>query len=186
MVLKLQLRSMGKRLKEDQTELREECEKILHYIDDVTENVRRLSRDLSPSILEDLGLLPALRWLIDEFTKHHPVESSLDIEDTAHLFSKEDEIIIFRIFQEVLTNIGRHAQATHVSVIIKLEDGAVSFLVQDNGKGFDVERIFSREATERGMGLAAMEERARMVGGSLDIWSQEGTGTRINFSIPMN
>jgi len=186
MVLKLQLRSMGEQLKEDQTALREECEQILHYIDDVTENVRRLSRDLSPSILEDLGILPALRWLIDEFTKHHPVESKLDIEDTPNLFSKEDEIIIFRIFQETLTNIGKHAQATHVSVIIKLQDGEVSFMVEDNGKGFNVEQIFSREATKRGMGLVTMEERARMVGGSLDIWSQEGTGTRITFSIPMN
>ncbi|MBW2334973.1 MAG: PAS domain S-box protein, partial [Deltaproteobacteria bacterium] len=186
MVLKLQLRSMREQLKEDQTALREECEQILHYIDDVTENVRRLSRDLSPSILEDLGLLPSLRWLIHEFTKHHPIKSKLDIEDTPDLFSKEDERIIFRIFQEALTNIGKHAQATHVSVIIKLQHGEVSFVVEDNGKGFDVEQIFSREATEMGMGLATMEERARMVGGSLDIWSQEGIGTRISFSIPMN
>jgi len=186
MVLKLQLRSMEEQLNENQTALREECEQILHYIDDITENVRRLSRDLSPSILEDLGLLPALRWLINEFTKHHPVESKLDIEDTPDLFSKEEEIIIFRIFQEALTNIGKHAQATHVSVIIKLQDGEISFVVEDNGKGFNVEQVFSREATERGMGLATMEERARMVGGSLDIWSQEGTGTRITFSIPMN
>jgi PAS domain S-box-containing protein len=186
MVLKLQLRSMRKQLKKDQTALREECEQILHYIDDVTENIRRLSRDLSPSILEDLGLLPSLRWLIHEFTKHHPIESKLDIEDTPDLFSKEDERIIFRIFQEALTNIGKHAQATYVSVIIKVQDGEVSFVVEDNGKGFDVEQIFSREAIEMGMGLAIMEERARMVGGSLDIWSQEGTGTRITFSIPMN
>jgi signal transduction histidine kinase len=64
--------------------------------------------------------------------------------------------------------------------------GEVSFVVEDDGRGFDVEQVFSREATEMGMGLVTMEERARMVGGSLDIWSQKGTGTRITFSIPMN
>ena len=186
MVLKLKLRSMREQLNEDQTALKEECKQILNYIDDVTENVRRLSRDLRPSILEDLGLLPALRWLIDEFTKHHHIESKLDIVDTPDFLSKEDEIIIFRIFQEALTNIGKHAQATNVSVIIKLQDGMVSFVVEDNGKGFNREQIFTREATERGMGFAVMEERIQMVGGFLDIWSQEGTGTIITFSIPID
>jgi signal transduction histidine kinase len=102
------------------------------------------------------------------------------------LFSQEKEIIIFRIFQEALTNIGKHAQATHVSIITKKQDGRIFFVVEDDGKGFDVREVFKMDAAASGLGLATMDERARMVGGSLDIWSQEGEVTRITLIIPID
>ena len=184
-VLKLQLRSIQRKLRKDQTALREGCESTLKYIDQVIENVRRLSRDLSPTLLEDLGLSAALRWLIDDFAKHFHVKVSLDIADMDNFFSQKAQIIIYRIFQEALTNIAKHAQATQVSVVVKKKDGSVSFSLEDNGKGFDVKQAMMRNSTEKGLGLAAMDERTWMLGGSFDVWSQEGKGTRVSFTIPI-
>ena len=185
-VLKLQVRSIERKLRKDQKALREDCEDTLRYVDQIIENVRRLSRDLSPSILEDLGLSAALRWVIDDISRHYDIETSVEMEDIRDLFSQEAQIIIYRVFQEALANTGKHANATHVSIVIEKKDGSVSFLMEDNGKGFDVEYVRAQASTEKGLGLAAMDERVRMLGGSLDIWSEEGTGTRITFTVPMD
>ncbi len=186
MVLKLQLKSMEKKLRKDQIALKEECEQTLQYINQIIENVRRISRDLSPSILEDLGLSAALRWLVGDFTKHYDIRSSVDIPELNALFPRETQMIIYRIFQEALTNIGKCADATHLFIAIKKQSDNVSFLVEDNGNGFDVEKVFTKDGTVKGMGLTAMDERVRMLGGSLDLWSRRRKGTRISFAIPTN
>jgi PAS domain S-box-containing protein len=187
MVLKLHLKSMERKLQKNQVGLKEECEHTLQYINQIIDKVRRISRDLSPSILEDLGLTAALRWLIDDFTSHsNNIESSVDIPELNDLFSPDAKIIIYRIFQEAFTNIGKCADATHLSVVIKKQGDSVSFFIGDNGKGFDMERVLSKDVTERGLGLTAMDERVRMLGGSLDLWSRRGKGTRISFAIPIN
>ena len=103
-----------------------------------------------------------------------------------NLFSQEDQILIFRIFQGALTNVVKHAQATHLSVIIRKQEGKVSFVVEDDGNGFDMKQVLACDVTERGLGLAAMEERARMLGGSFEIWSQEKAGTRITITVPVD
>jgi signal transduction histidine kinase len=182
--LKLRLRFVEKNLQKDQRELREECENNLRYIDQVIENIRRLSRDLSPSILEDFGLSAALLRLVNNLSKDYKIKTSIHLMDIDHLFSQEAQIIIYRVFQEALTNIGKHAQASYLSVVINEQNSNVSFIVEDNGKGFDVERTIMQNGAGRGFGLATMDERARMLGGSLDVWSQEGKGTRITLTIP--
>jgi signal transduction histidine kinase len=99
------------------------------------------------------------------------------------LFLLEAQVTIFRLIQECLTNIGKHSQASRLTVSINKTHNSVSFIIQDNGRGFNpAKRRY--QATDQGMGLAAMEERARMVGGLLSIWSQEGAGTRVAFDIP--
>jgi PAS domain S-box-containing protein len=184
LVLKLQARCIERELRADQQALRKECLEMLENLDRVVENVRRLSRDLSPTILEDLGLSAALQHLLRDFSKHYGIElwaeKPAGIDD---LFTPEAQLVIYRIFQEALTNIGKHSQAGRLTVAIKKAEDRVSFLLQDNGKGFRP----SQEGRQRsGMGLAAMEERARMVGGVLAVWSQEGSGTRISFDIPFS
>lgn len=185
-VLKLRLRSVEKRLAEDQAELKKECEGTLNHVDEIIENIRRLCRDLSPSLIEDLGLRAALRWRIEDFEKHFNVKASIEMAEIDDLFPIETQIIIYRIFQEALTNIGKHAQAAHVSVTTKKNENNVSFMVEDDGKGFDVHQIESKFSRERGMGLTAMNERARMLGGDFEISSQEGKGTKITLSINYN
>ena len=93
--------------------------------------------------------------------------------------------MVYRIFQEALTNIGKHAHARNVSVNVEKDEDRISFLMEDDGKGFDVKHAAMKEGSERGLGLATMDERARMLGGSFDLWSEEGKGTRITLSIPI-
>ncbi len=186
MVLKLKLRSIREGLPADQAGLKAECDEVLGYINEVTENVRRLSRDLSPSILEDLGLSAAIRWLVEAFTKPSNIGCSLDMMELENLFSQEGQIILYRIIQECLTNIAKHAQATHVSIVIRKQDARVFFRVEDNGKGFNLREAFSKDPGKKGLGLAAMYERTRMLRGALDIGSQEGKGTIITLTVPLD
>jgi len=186
MVLKLKLRSIQEGLQTDQARLKTECDQGIAYINEVIENVRRLSRDLSPSILENLGLSAAIRWLVDAFTKHTKIGCSLDMKEIENVFSEEEEITIYRMIQECLTNIAKHAQATHVSLVIREQEGCAFFRVEDNGRGFNVREAFSKDPGKKGLGLAAMYERTRMLGGSIDMWSQEGVGTRITFTVPLD
>jgi two-component system sensor histidine kinase UhpB len=183
-VLKLGLRGVNRYLSEP-PEIKEELDNIALYLDETIEKVRRLSRALSPAILEDLGLVPALKYLMDEFSPHYTIKHDFAIEDLDHLFPKEAQIIIFRIFQESLTNIAKHAQANEVHLAIRQADGRVLFEVKDDGQGFEVDMILNRSALNKGLGLAALYERAKMLGGSLQIQSRKGGGTRITCSVPV-
>ena len=186
MVLKLKLRSIREELGTDHDKLRKECDEVTGYVNEITENVRRLSRDLSPSVLEDLGLSSAIQWLVEAFTKHSQIGCSLDMTEIEYAFSNEEQIIIYRMIQECLTNIGKHAQASHVSLAIGKNEDHVLFSVEDNGIGFNVREVFGRDPIKKGLGLAAMVERARMLRGSLDISSHEGSGTKITFTVPLH
>jgi signal transduction histidine kinase len=184
--LKLHLASVQRRLRKDQKPLYDEHEHAQKDIEEIIENVRRLSRNLSPHVLENLGLSAALRWIVDDYAKNQKITASIDITDINNFFSEKSRIIIYRIFQEVLTNIQKHASATHISAIITRNNDTISFLIEDNGKGFDVKRVMIKNPTEKGLGLATMEERIRMLGGALDIRSHVGGGTRISFAIPIS
>ncbi|MHB9075004.1 MAG: sensor histidine kinase [Desulfobaccales bacterium] len=180
MILKFQLSTMKDQLPEDNRALKGDCEELLHYLDGLIDKVRQLSRDLSPpTILEELGLGNALKYLIEEYSKHYDIpQRRVDMEEIDDLFSKPTQINIYRIFQEALTNIGRHAQATHISIEIKKADNDMSFIIRDDGKGFDPGR-------KTGIGVAAMTERVNITGGEIEIQSQKGRGTRITFNIPI-
>lgn len=184
-VLKLRLGYIERKLECDQEALRREFKETLQYIDQVVENVRRLSKDLSPSILVDLGLTTALRRLINEHAKLHQVRVYSRFGEIDHLIPQRFQIVLYRIFQEALTNMGKYAQARNVSVEINEDDGMISFLLEDDGKGFDVTEFLQRNNWEKGLGLGTMSERAWMMGGTLNLNSQEGRGTRISFSIPI-
>ena len=184
-VLKLQIRAIERALGEDQQDLKEGCRELLNYIDGVIDNVRRLSHDLSPAILEDLGLQSALNYLINEVSKHYTVSHSFKVEDLDRLFPSDLQIIIYRIFQECLTNISKHAGATEVSIMVKEDNDILSMILEDNGVGFEPTASLARRSSGRGLGLAALDERARMLGGTLEIWSQPGSGTRVTCLIPI-
>lgn len=186
MILKFKLSAFIDSACPKKEEYSRDYEILFNYLDGVIANIRRLSRDLSSSVLEELGLASALRYLLGEFVNHFQIaSSSIEIDEIDQLFPPETQINIYRIFQEILTNIARHAQARSIAVAVTKHDDYVAFVVQDDGKGFDMKQIASRKPTERRIGLAAMEERARIIGGSLEIWSQEGSGTRVTFNIPI-
>jgi PAS domain S-box-containing protein len=185
MVLKLQLRSVQQSIERSDPETAQTFDQTLHSINDMAENVRRLSRNLSPAILEDLGLPAAVRWLIEESSKIYRLEISADLQDLENLFSGGREIILYRIFQEALTNIGKHAQASQVRIFSQVENGVFSLVFDDNGVGFDAEEALGRSTGRKGFGLTTMQERARMLGGHLQIRGQKGTGCNIRLEIPL-
>jgi PAS domain S-box-containing protein len=185
-VLKLQIRAIERSLRDDQQDLKADCLELLRYLDGVIDDIRRISRDLSPSILEDLGLQSALQYLINEFSKHYAISQAFEVEDLDQLFPADAQIIIYRIFQECLTNISRHASATEVSIAVREHDGSISLVLEDNGAGFDPTQALAHRASGRGLGLAALNERARILGGVLEIRSQPGFGTRVTCVIPVD
>ena len=186
--LKLRIGSIAKKLPQDKTELKNECEEISDYLIQMLENVRRLSRDLSPRIIEDLGLSSSLRWLIENSAQHMNIETSFEMEDINPLFPLEMQVALYRIFQEAITNMVKHAKATRISVTAKKNEAGdiFTFILKDNGVGFDLAQYMGHIPIDRGLGLAAMDERAKMLGGSLEIWTQKGTGTKITLSVPIN
>ncbi len=185
MVLKMQVRAIEKVLPAEQWQTREQCTAALSYMNIIVDNVRRLSRDLRPAVLEDLGLPAALRLLLEEMQKYYGLELELDLDDLEGLLSRDEQVNIYRIFQESLTNIVKHARASRVHIAIKREAGGASVRVEDNGVGFDLAAVLARDAARQGLGLAALEERVRMLGSKLTITSRENQGTTLAFFVPV-
>jgi PAS domain S-box-containing protein len=184
MVLKMQLRAIQRKAPPESSKIRESLEDPLNFVNEVIERVRRLARNLRPAVLEELGLTAAINHLFEELS-HQDIHVTLDLDDTQGLFSQEAQLNIYRICQESFTNITRYAHASQVSVSIKRQEGSVAFQVEDNGRGFDHQKVISQNITDRGLGLTAMAERARMLGGTLTIWSQEDQGAKITFIVPI-
>jgi PAS domain S-box-containing protein len=183
-VLKIQLKGIADKLREDQGRLKEALNESMYLLNLTFQDLRRLSRDLSPTMIEELKLGRTLRWMLNDFQKHWNIDVSMDLADIDDQFCHDEQIIIYRIFQEALNNICKHAQANHVGVVIKKEDGQILFRIEDDGNGFNFEEAIHRHVAERGMGLTALYERVNMLGGTLDLNTRKGIGTRISFVIP--
>src|SRR5207249_3082545 len=131
--------------------------------------IRNLSIDLRPSALDDLGLLPALRWYVKEYSQKCSIEVELVATGFKQRLPAEMETALYRIVQESLTNTARHANASRVVITMKEEADAVYATITDNGCGFDVSSILKSPDQERGLGLAGMSERALLLDGRLNI-----------------
>jgi signal transduction histidine kinase len=185
--MKLQVGLIQKALRTDQAGLRDECGRLSLFVDQVIENVRRLSRELSPAILEDLGLAAALRWLVDTCVGSHETQVVSAVPNIDQLFTRKDQILVYRIVQEALTNVQKHARAKHVVLSIEAEAGRLSFVIEDDGRGFEAEgpgRCAGR-LSDKGLGLTTMRERAQMLGGTLQVWSRAGEGTHVTLAVPL-
>jgi PAS domain S-box-containing protein len=183
LTLKLQIGSVKEQLLPQQLTLKKEVEKILEFINATIEDVRRLYLDLSPGDLEDLGLTTALRSLVDDFSqlqKH--IRWTIKLDNLDGLFALSTQTAIYRIVQEALTNIGKHAKPKKVFLGIKREKQSVSFTIKDDGIGFERHKVVTEKKT---LGLLAMEERVKILGGAFELWSQENQGTKISFTIPI-
>ena len=184
--LKMQVGSISRRLGNVPIEeMKTVCNDMRDNINQIIENVRRLARDLSPVVLDDLGLQAAIEYLVNNFTKIYNVDIKYRYTNINHLFNEDSQRIIYRILQEALTNISKHAQAKHVSLIIEEIDRAVQFTVRDDGNGFNVQKTLDQKGTEKGMGLEAMSERVRILGGKINIVSRPGIDTTVTFTTPI-
>lgn len=186
MFLKLELSSVMDHLRKDQGQLRHKCADILVSVDVLIENIRRLITDFSPAALEELGLTSAIKLLLEEFAKHYNINAdTVNFDNIDQLFPPPVRLGIYRIFQESLTNIGKHAKATQVSSTITNQGQQVLFSIKDNGRGFNLEKLNLPENRPKGIGLETMIERVRLAGGQMDIKSQPGAGTEITFTVPV-
>jgi len=184
-LLKMQLIAVANRLRKDQQTLRKDLDRTLVGIDGIIEKARNLSRDLNPAIIEDLKLSGALNWLIQDIKEHVTTRISLDMDPVDHLFSIENQIVIYRIVQEALKNIVKHAEAGSAAVTIRKTDRYVLLAIEDVGNGFEINEVWNRHVADRGLGLAAMDERTRMLGGAFGIQSEPGKGTYLSLRIPL-
>ncbi len=155
-------------------------ETLIPLVQDTIEEARRIQSDLRPSILDDLGIVPTLSWFCRRF---ETIYSNIAVEPSITLC--EDElpdhlkIVLFRIIQEAMNNIGKHAQADWVDLGLQKIDGTIELRIQDNGEGFDPEALVSRDSSKKGLGLSSMKERVEFSGGSFSIESAKGKGTVI-------
>jgi PAS domain S-box-containing protein len=184
LVLRMQLNSVLRRCSLE-AEPQKGLEEAATYLLGIIDKVRRISHDLCPSILERLGLSEALLDLFEEFQKYCGQEMTIkaDLDDVKNILPEEANIVIYRITQEFLANVHKHSEATQVRVAIKAMPEKVTINLEDNGKGFVVDEIKDRTGERRGLGLASMEERLRMLGSRYSLTSQPGVGTRLYFEI---
>ncbi len=182
-VMKHRLRSIERGLTPEQADMLVVCEETQEYLNLIIEDVRRLSRDLSPNILTDLGLTAALRWLLNGFSEAEDAEALVDIQNVDRVFNEDEQTNLYRISQEILTNISRHAHARHVVFMVENDNGKIRFEVREDGVGFDPEEVRAKKASDKGMGLEAMHERANMLKGTLNINSRKGEGTVTTLTI---
>jgi two-component system, NarL family, sensor histidine kinase UhpB len=156
---------------------------VKELLDQIEEELRRLSHELRPTILDDLGLLPALEFLADRVAKRSGLAVTVRGEAGDRL-TPPAETALYRSVQEALTNVMRHAHATRVDVEIRRGEDAIQCSVRDDGAGFDVPTALSRRG-QRGLGLTGIRERAGALGGTLVIQSAPGKGTELVIAIPV-
>jgi signal transduction histidine kinase len=161
--------------------VRDKLRALINLTDMSVNTLRRIASELRPSVLDDLGLVPAIQWQAQQFQTRTGVICDCDCSLENIELSAEQSTAIFRIFQEALTNVLRHAQATRVSVTIKIENKFFMLRVSDNGKGISK----SEKPEQLSLGLLGMRERAHLIGGELSIASAEGGGTLVILRLPI-
>jgi PAS domain S-box-containing protein len=157
----------------------------VRIVDRVLQQVRNLSVELHPTILDDLGLTAALRWYTDWLSQRAGFEGEVVIDGPVRKFPAEIELACFRIVQEALTNVVRHARAKHVTVALMQSNSRVTFSVKDDGAGFDVVGARAKALKGQSLGLIGMEERALLAGGELEVRSRPHAGTEILVHFPL-
>jgi two-component system sensor histidine kinase DegS len=161
-----------------------ELEHIENIANDAYKSLQRYARDLRPSILDQMGLVAALNWLSEELGKELSIKTSVKSDKLPSLPS-EMELAMFRIAQETLNNIRKHAKASVVNITVQIISNNLKMSITDNGKGFSTSRLTGDLAKEGKLGVLGMEERARLIGGSLQIKSEPGKGTTVIARAPI-
>jgi PAS domain S-box-containing protein len=156
------------------------AESLLRRLDDTVGAVHRIATELRPGVLDDLGLAAAIEWAAREFQNHSGIQCSLNLPRTELAAHPERDIAVFRIFQETLTNIARHAQATRMRVRLTEKKGTLTLEVRDNGRGISPVQI----PDVRSLGILGMRERAALLGGNLAIQGVPRKGTTVTVHIP--
>jgi signal transduction histidine kinase len=164
-------------------EVREGLLELLDLTAGALDGVRRMALDLRPSTLDDLGLVPAVESYAREFGERWSIDVRVRAQFDGNRLPRNRELMVYRIIQEALSNIAKHAGASAVEITVRREGGHLVATVRDNGRGFDLQTVLA--SRERGLGLFGMQERAQIAGGYLDLHSDEGGGTTVTLVLPL-
>ncbi|MEL7562120.1 sensor histidine kinase [Dehalogenimonas sp. 4OHTPN] len=159
-------------------------EDMHQHVNRTLSGVRRFSQDLRPSVLDDLGLIPAIDWLVPELAKHYKLKIGLQVNGEQRRFAPEVELVLFRIVQESLRNIGKHAMASRAVVTVDFTPEITVVTIRDNGRGFHPPDRIGDLAVSGKLGLTGMQERAQLIGARLAIKSNPGEGTTVTVEVP--
>lgn len=153
---------------------------LLDLLDSTLNTVKRISSELRPSLLDDMGLATAMEWHLNEFRKRAAIKTKFEKPQEEILLPDSIKTGLFRIFQESLTNVARHANAKNIDVFLQQINGEVVLRIKDDGQGFDKEKVINKKT----LGILGMEERSFMMGGHYRISSEPGIGTLVTVSVP--
>lgn len=183
-VVKMNLQTMQRR--GDTSDIAIPLKDSSDVIDQTLQHVRDLSLDLRPSLLDDLGLVPAVRWYLSRQAKRAGWHVDVQVDEFLSPPPQSVAIACFRVIQEAVTNIMRHSNATSVSVSLRQHEDDLLLLIRDNGVGFDVQHALDKAARGQSMGLLGMQERIRFLNGSISIESDPGHGTEVRVRVPLS
>jgi PAS domain S-box-containing protein len=179
-VMKMDVSWLNKKMIPGDEHIKQKLKSLSEMLDGTVKTVRRISSELRPSLLDDLGLVAAMEWQLKEFKQRSGIATSLITPETEQQLPDTVKTGLFRIFQESLTNVARHAHAKKVKVSLQYKDRKIVLTVQDDGKGFDKKKT----ADKRTLGILGMKERTLMMGGEYEITSTPGKGTTVLVAIP--
>jgi signal transduction histidine kinase len=180
--LKFDLASFAKHFEADTAAVRQEKQNALATaIDRLINSVRRISSGLRPEVLDEIGLSAAVDWQAREFQRRTGIRCTVEISPALADPDKERSTALFRIFQELLTNVARHANATRVNAKLSEGETALALSVEDNGRGITKKEIES----PRSLGFLGLRERVLAFGGTIEVNGEEGTGTNVSVTIPI-
>jgi signal transduction histidine kinase len=179
--LKLDMSWLAARVARNARPVKDKVKTMVDHIDETIQTVRRIATELRPGILDSLGLVAALEWQANEFQSRTGIPCQVDASVDDSQLQPQFATVFFRIYQETLTNIIRHAGATRVEVRLAEVAGALVLTVQDNGRGISDEEI----ANTRSIGLVGMRERAMLIGGDITLQGAPGKGTLMTLRVPL-
>lgn len=173
-----------KEMLDDPAEARTRLGELRTMVTGAIASVRQFSRDLRPLTLEDLGLVAAMQYLVNQLAQSEGIDVQFTVEGTVEGLSADMEVAIYRILQEALNNVKKHADASEVDVLAEFTEKEITLTVQDNGRGFEVPDSITDFASIGGFGMMGLQERAQLFGGQIDIESQPFEGTTIRMRMP--
>jgi signal transduction histidine kinase len=180
--LKMDITSLAQKLPKEERRLRGKAESALKLVGDLIKALRRLSTELRPSTLDALGLTAAMEWQAQEFQSHTAIRCQVHLPDEDLNLDPERSTALFRLFQESLTNVARHAHASLVQADLRIQGDTLMLSVHDNGRGFNTSQSEGRGS----LGLLGMKERVLLLGGKFELDSAPGRGTTLTFQIPLH
>jgi signal transduction histidine kinase len=171
---------IGKKFTNADHSINEKLESLMTMLDVTIKTVRRISSELRPSILDDLGLMAAMEWHLKEFEKRSGIKTQFSKPAKEMPLQDAVKTSLFRIFQESLTNVVRHSAASNLIVNLSQQNDHILLYIEDNGIGFNKEKV----GQKRTLGILGMKERSAMIGGKYEITSAEGKGTIVTVIVP--